>query len=304
VLEHDDRKWKPVFVKNRFPLDRMMFYAIFTNVFSDTQRMSGFSSQWLALREEADILARSREVLEQLVQQLRSRFPPSHILRILDLGCGTGSQFRALSPHLPFVQDWVLVDQDAGLLEEARRLCSVARIRQANLSDSLERLIEEEKPDFITASALFDLAGEAFLEHLAVCVAARHGVFYTVLTYDGREEWFPRHPLDTSVLHAFHEHQRRDKGLGRACGPQATCVLAEAFRRQGYKVHIGTSDWPLDATKSHTLMQALIRGIVEAASETGRLLPADLALWEQTRRNSTRAMIGHKDLLAWREEGF
>ena len=54
-------------------------------------------STWLALRQPADIAARS----EALTQAIVARLPRDRPLRILDLGSGTGSNVRYLSSRLP-----------------------------------------------------------------------------------------------------------------------------------------------------------------------------------------------------------
>ncbi|MGD8498218.1 MAG: class I SAM-dependent methyltransferase, partial [Chromatiales bacterium] len=57
--------------------------------------MSGFSPDWLALREPLDARARSAA----LVDRLRAQAPRGP-RRILDLGSGTGSNLRYLAPRL------------------------------------------------------------------------------------------------------------------------------------------------------------------------------------------------------------
>ena len=74
--------------------------------------MSGFSAEWLALREPADQRARNSDLLGALTR----RFAGRDTLSVVDLGCGAGSNLRALAPALPRRQRWRLVDHDAALL--------------------------------------------------------------------------------------------------------------------------------------------------------------------------------------------
>ena len=77
--------------------------------------MSGFSADWLMLRESYDLRARNPTVLDAVAASLKSR-PSVHIV---DLACGTGSTLRALNPRLPERQNWKLIDNDLDLLARA-----------------------------------------------------------------------------------------------------------------------------------------------------------------------------------------
>ncbi len=69
--------------------------------------MTGFSAEWLALREPYDLRARNPAVLEAVASALKSHSP----VRVVDLAAGAGSTLRALGPHLPARQNWKLIDQ-------------------------------------------------------------------------------------------------------------------------------------------------------------------------------------------------
>ena len=79
--------------------------------------MTGFSAAWLALREPADHRARNAAVRDSAIAHLAGKAAP----RLVDLGCGSGSNLRALAPHLPSGQIWRLVDADPLLLQAARQ---------------------------------------------------------------------------------------------------------------------------------------------------------------------------------------
>src|SRR5262249_11889458 len=135
--------------------------------------MSGFSPEWLALREPADHRSRNGQLRDAAVRAFDGR---THI-SIADFACGTGSNLRALAPYLPEHQTWRLVDADAGLLSAARyaltdyaeeitsrdplifrkngRLIRVT-FECLDLNMHLEQALE--KPvDLVTAAAFFDL---------------------------------------------------------------------------------------------------------------------------------------------------
>jgi len=77
--------------------------------------VSGFSAEWLALREPLDMRARNKDVLDAVAIAFGDR----DALSIVDLGSGTGSTVRALTARLPKRQAWRLVDNDPVLLADA-----------------------------------------------------------------------------------------------------------------------------------------------------------------------------------------
>ena len=152
--------------------------------------MSGFSAAWLALREPADHRSRNRGLLAALA----SAFAERHEIRVVDLGCGTGSNLCACAPHLPLRQHWRLVDHDPVLLAEAgRRLsawatpCTSAgddlRLTSGNRTISVSFVCTDLTAglnaalgvqfDLATGAALFDLASAEWIQYFADAVVRR-----------------------------------------------------------------------------------------------------------------------------------
>jgi hypothetical protein len=264
--------------------------------------VSGFSSEWLRLREPADHRARDRGLMDRLAVHFAGR----EALSILDLGCGTGSNLRATAPSLPARQSWRLIDHDDVLLAAARTEIESWRrthplsldiaYEAADLNAGLDGVLDADC-DIVTASALFDLVSERWLARFAARMAKRRPVFYTVLIFDGVMRWDPAHPADEAVGAAFCAHQRSDKGFGAAAGPNAGRHLAERLSEAGYRVSTAASPWRLGPGEKE-LMTATATGIADAAAETGLISAADLASWRATRRDLATCEIGHVDLLA------
>jgi SAM-dependent methyltransferase len=262
--------------------------------------MSGFDPAWLSLREPVDHRSRNAALLEAVA----ARFAGREGITVVDLGCGTGSNLRALAPRLGARQRWTLVDHDPALLpvakarvagDPATRGIEVA-FAQADLSADLERALADT-PDLVTAAALFDLVSEAFIERFVEAVTARRATFYTALSYDGTERWDPPHPADAAMHGAFLRHQARDKGFGPAAGPGATQALVSAFLAHGYRVATGDSPWVLGPEDAE-LIAANAAGIAQAARETGDVPGDEIDAWLAARRTAAACTIGHQDLLA------
>ena len=264
--------------------------------------MGGFSVEWLALREAADHRARDPGLLKRLAAWAASR----DSLTVLDLGCGTGSNAKAMIPHLPATQHWRLVDNDRALLEAAReslaeegahKLSAMSvKIEEADLALSVAPLLARDC-DLVTAAALFDLVSTEWLDGLVDALAEHRLPLYTVLVYDGAMAWEPAHAADEAVRLAFNAHQQRDKGFGPAAGPAAVPHLAMRFTEAGFDVITAPSPWHL-GSDDHAVLSATASGIVKAVRETGRLTEAELADWLALRRQGGRCTLGHLDLLA------
>ncbi|PZO04519.1 MAG: SAM-dependent methyltransferase [Hyphomicrobiales bacterium] len=277
--------------------------------------MGGFSPEWLALREPADHASRNPQVLAAV----GAHFASKASLTVVDLGCGAGSNLRGSYAALPMRQHWTLVDLDPNLLVATReRLADWADeareqgeelvlakgdhmitvdTRQADLTKDLEWVLGWQ-PDLVTAAALFDLTSKRWIERFVAALTSQRLPLYTVLTYDGREIWQPPHPADARVLAAFKNHQHGEKGFGPAAGPDATDVMAEAFRKSGFAVSIGDSAWRIGEQYGE-LAQTLAKGIADAVLETGQIDGATVADWLAARTQSAAsALVGHHDLWA------
>ena len=274
--------------------------------------MSGFSPEWLSLREPSDHRARDAMLGLKLADRLQKRGN----IAVTDLGCGTGSNIRATYALLGPEQHWTLVDHDPKLLAAARNHLTAwaeratahgdrlelvksgkrltVAFREADLVKQLDAALGE-RPDLITASALFDLCSVPFIGRFAKAVATRRCVFYTVLTYNGIQKWTPPNAADAAMLDAFHAHQMTDKGFGPSAGPAAPRALASAFEVNGYTVHEGDSPWLLGRS-DQALTDELVPGFAGAVAELGSVDTALIAGWRAVKRHG--AEVGHTDTLA------
>lgn len=252
-----------------------------------------FSIDWLDLREPADLRARDKGLIATLAEWSAGRTP-----RILDLGSGTGSSYRGLSPHIG--GQWTLTDIDPTLLREATRRHgdepSFAATRNVDLMADLEQLIAEMQPDLICGSALIDLASAQWLDRLAAALPST-AAFYMALSYDGIEHWSPQPPHEETAHQAFLSHQRTDKGFGSALGPDAASYMAEKLSAGGWQVQSALSPWVLDRSDA-ALIAPLATGSAAAVAETGALSDSDLHEWAAGRAVASNVTVGHIDLLA------
>ncbi|MEP3046785.1 MAG: class I SAM-dependent methyltransferase [Roseibium sp.] len=259
--------------------------------------MSGFSSDWLALREPLDLAARNQSVEKAFLNVL-----PSDNAKILDLASGAGSTVAALSRQIQSPSDWLLTDYDPGLLKvaETRQInwarCNVSTC-QIDLAENLETLPFGDV-DAITTSAFLDLVSEDFLARLIDQVVKARKPFLASLSYDGRTECCPADPFDRVLFGALNQHQRTDKGFGPALGPDAAKRATEMFEETGLKVVQGSSDWFVPAERKD-FHDEFLRGCLRVGKEL-HLDPEQLDLWwgqrlKQIEDGKLKMIISHLD---------
>jgi len=263
--------------------------------------MSGFSVEWLTLREGYDLRARNPAVLGAAISLLKSK----RAVRLVDLACGAGSTLRTLSPLLPARQHWDLVDNDPRLLNAACIGSTsddvVLNTVQHDLNGDFEAVLNQPS-DLITTSALLDLVSEAWLNRFARQLATRALPVYAALSYDGRIELSPVDEMDAAIAAAVNDHQRTDKGFGPALGPSAAVASISRFEALGYSIVQGNSDWVI-GTADQEIQIELLNGWAAAASEMQSLPGHEVdgwltRRWEAVDQRASTMRVGHVDFLA------
>ena len=266
--------------------------------------MSGFSIEWLNLREASDHKARDRHLLKTAANWLNDLKSKDKV--IVDLGSGTGSTIRGLQRYTtlaPSIQ-WRLVDNDPELLAEAVHRHSEEYSIESFLVDlSATQKLPLESVSLITASALLDLVSSNFIRDLCQLIKEKNEGrplgFYSALNYDGCIKWTPFHPLDAAILMNFNTDQRRDKGFGPALGPDATDFLKTQFHSTKFQCLSAKSPWLLGSA-DYLLTESLINGISGVAIQTGGLTNSDIQDWKTFRIENVRTgtcYLGHTDIL-------
>lgn len=283
---------------------------------------NGFAADWLALREPFDAKARNRDLATRFATALNQKAEK----KLIDLGAGTGANFRYLAPLIGGDQHWRLIDHDprllalqvdtiahwaaqAGWRHERHRDgiaifsddgCWRVQGEALDLARELEK-IDLRDIDGVTTTAFLDLVSAQWLDRLAAWLAANRCALLVTLSVDGRRVWQPALDGDALIDQAFRDHQAGDKGFGDALGNEAAFVLADHLRARGYDTTVARSDWQIDA--AHPMM--LNRMATEAAQVAQITDPSNadtFAEWLDDRLAQIAAgqvlfSVGHLDLL-------
>lgn len=291
--------------------------------------MTGFSADWLAMREPFDHAARRAAAasfdLPALASRLRADSPA---LTVVDLACGTGANFRELAPRLRGSQRWLLVDHDPLLLSTLPGVLGAwARVHgfgieatggglciegvdwsaevqplRIDLAGALDA-VPFAKAHLVTASALLDLVSIEWLDALIGHLKSANAAALFALTVDGRVAWDPGIEGDEEVHGFFMSHQRGAKGFGPAMGAEAARLSAERFTAAGFNVAQRTSDWCIEGANGEAaaMVTAMVDGMNDAAIEQAPAAHALVSKWRAQRMRLTgrsRLTVGHLDLLA------
>jgi SAM-dependent methyltransferase len=257
--------------------------------------LSGFTSEWLQLREGFDARARAPALANAFLSDI-----PTGAL-VADLGAGAGSNIAYLRARGGETLRWRHVDADPALIAVARRrFQGVGTIEFAQLDLALALPEALDGVAGATCAALIDLVSAAWIDHFVATLCRLRMPALIALTYDGRMEWSPRSADDGAVAVAFHRDMARDKGFGPALGPAAAHYLATRLREAGALLETKESDWRIHATHV-AMITAMREGIGDAAARGAtEAEAAAVARWRRARAMERRLglRVGHQDLAA------
>ncbi len=267
--------------------------------------------RYLAAKRAIDDRSINRLVWEEMV----SRTPDAP--RVAEIGAGIGTMVeRVVADGQLAPRSWTLVDEQPGLLEEARRrLGSSVPFPRELVAAPLEAWLATRPPPFelVVASAFLDLVDTRRVLPLLLPLASHGGLFYFPITFDGLTALEPEIDpgLDRQIMDAYHRTMDERTVAGRPsgdsrCGRHLLTLLPAAGSRI---IETGSSDWivlPRDGDypgDEAFFLRCILGFFEESLSRRREIAGPDLGRWLAARRGQVDrgelVLIAHQlDVLA------
>ena len=261
--------------------------------------MHKFENSWLFQREKIDNISKSISIINKINIVLKNYDK----IRIIDLGTGTGSNFRYLSKKIKFKnQSWTLMDLSKSSLNEAKKTSVTNnKIQKIILKhDDLIKNIEQHNFDnyeIVTGSAFLDIMPVDWFKKFYTKNRNTKLVYFSI-NYDGYFKFFPKHKLDKDVLQLFNNDQKSKKNnKTRAVGPDCSNIINSWFVKT-HKCYLFKSNWTDVKNKNFQLMFLdFCENIIKKNKKT------NFSEWIDFRKkniikNKSKLSVSNKDFLA------
>ena len=259
--------------------------------------MHEFNNNWLIQREKIDSLSRSKIAISKINNFIKNKDKIS----IIDLGCGTGSNYRYLSPKIKKKQSWDMLDISLKSInyfkEDISKSKKVDNVKfiKTNVIKNIKK-IDFNNYDIVTGSAFLDIMPNSwFRDFYNLNINSK--IIYFSINYDGFFKFFPKHKDDGLVLKLFNSDQKSDKGIGlKAVGPNCSKIINSMFTKT-HKTFILKSDWKVENNKDFQL--TFIKFCEDVVSKSNK----NYKEWIHFRKdnilkNKSKIILRNKDFLA------
>ena len=284
----------------------------------DLSFMATFSdAQYLEAKRPVDDRALNKDVLERLRAELAMRGERVH--QVFEVGAGIGTMAtRLIEWRVLRRASYTLLDQDAGLLRVAReRLRAFALEKQYSVEELADGL-RLRAPDldftayFLAAelTALLDLGdgpkgvdlliANAFLDLVDVPTilppllgrAARNGLYWFCINFDGESIFLPEHADDAALLDVYHRSMDERVRHGQRSGDSKTGrhLFAHLARAGASVLASGGSDWVVHPNGAGYLpgeadfLRYILHTIEQELASQASVNKPMLAGWSEARR--------------------
>jgi len=217
--------------------------------------MHKFENTWLYQREKIDNLSKNLKIIDKINSALKDL----ENINILDLGTGTGSNFRFLSKKIKHKnQFWTLMDISRSSLYEAKKKIVLNnKVKKVSLkyNDVIKNIKKTDfnQFDLVTGSAFLDIMPYKWFKDFHK-FNQNTKIIYFSINYNGYFKFDPHHFLDDHILKLFNKDQQSKKdGKVNAVGSDCPEII-KSFFSKSHKTFLLNSNWIDIKNKKFQLM--------------------------------------------------
>ena len=286
-----------------------------------------FSKSWINMRVDYDNISRSTVLVDHI-----NKLPQEDDIDLIDLYCGSGNFLVwSLDKNILF-DNCILVDHDIKLLKSIKsnlrtHLRPMYSI-QSN-TNNLDLLIKRNsetlssvsikkndcdgyryssgKFHVISYSAALDIMSKPSISS-ALKRIKKNNILYFSLCFNGQVRWAPTNTFDKYILTFFNNHQRSDKGFGKALGSKSIEFLKQKADKLNLSVTIKDSPWIIKniSNKDKVFMKRYLLDIKKSLFHMEGIDKDILRKWYQDKKFEIdnikiQLYVGHNDILLYKK---
>lgn len=239
--------------------------------------------QWLSYRFACDAEARNQGIERKFLEF----FDHMPRLCLVDVGAGTGANFRYYFDKIKQNQEWTFIEQDPHLIK-ASHICLekfalghdysfrqdnnaitiTSKDKEAHINfiqgslTHIETLADLQKTDVVTANAVFDLVAYEQFDTFAGKLKENDVCLLSTLNYY-ETSFIPFSASDGRFIRLYHMHMRRPQPFGIAMGPDCCEEMLDLLYAHGMLIEQEASQWHI--TQRNTTLQNFLLHFIENA---------------------------------------
>ena len=286
-----------------------------------------FSKSWINMRVDYDNISRSTVLVDHI-----NKLSQEHDIDLIDLYCGSGNfLIWSLDKNILF-NNCILVDHDIKLLKSIKsnlrtHLRPMYSI-QSN-TNNLDLLIKKnneilstisikkndcdsyrcssEKYHVISYSAALDIMPKPSIAS-ALKRIKKNNILYFSLCFNGKVRWTPTNTFDRYILTFFNNHQRSDKGFGKALGYKSIEFIKQKAGKLNLNITVKDSPWIIKNKfdKDKVFMKRYLLDIKKSLFHMEGIDKDILRKWYQDKKSQIdnkkiQLYVGHNDILLYKK---
>ncbi|MFP4090101.1 MAG: hypothetical protein ACLFUB_01765 [Cyclobacteriaceae bacterium] len=281
--------------------------------------------QWLSHRYPCDTAARNPEIEKKCLDYFKDK----SVLKVVDVGAGTGNNFQYYFSKFNQQQHWTLLEQDEALIEACRHSLMAYcekheyEVRQEKNGlqikfdgrsaevvfcrgklQQIEKCVDLKQTDLVTANAVFDLLSFEDFEEFVIKLTAWNVCLMATLNYY-ETSFLPFSEEDGRFINYYHTHMLRPQPDGIAMGPNCSEEMLDLLSRHQMLIEQEASQWHLK--KYDTTMHHYILHFFDHALRELNLSPheqEEVEAWLRSKRrlsdqHQLEIIVDHSDIFAY-----